>query len=55
MDYLHDYGFHLPIAIILTKDSFVSDKPEEDAGDVVASDASEEEAAPRMPDIDNNF
>ena len=43
-------AFISPIAIILTKDSFVSDKPEEDAGDVPASadsDASEEEAAPQ--------
>ncbi|MBR3944711.1 MAG: hypothetical protein IKK15_06405, partial [Akkermansia sp.] len=40
-------AFISPIAIILTKDSFVSDKPEEDAGDVVTSDASEEEAAPQ--------
>ncbi len=45
-------AFISPIAIILTKDSFVSDHPEEDAGNAPAisaadSDASEEEAAPQ--------
>lgn len=42
-------AFISPIAIILTKDSFVSDKPEEDAEEkpetAAASDASEDEAA----------
>ena len=42
-------AFISPIAIILTKDSFVSDKPEEDAEvkpeNAAASDASEDEAA----------
>jgi dipeptide/tripeptide permease len=42
-------AFVSPIAIILTKDSFVSDHPEEDAGDAPenASEASEDEAAPQ--------
>ena len=41
-------AFISPIAIILTKDSFVSDKPEEDAAESAsetASEASEDEAA----------